>query len=521
MRLIPRNRAVATLWLGMVVALAFSASQVLWPHKPALAQTDEPETWSLPINLSNSALPSWLPGIATDRTGNVHVVWTETVAPGWNAGSIFYTMRMREGTSWFPPVRISTDATENALLASIAVDSKGIIHVVYPGGGKLDGTPGHMNHRSAHAGGSPWLPEAWSDPVLMSDLPLPYWNDMAIDAQDNIYSVFEASPQSYSSNLYFTKSTDGGQTWSEATALRINAVRDWAQRPRVYIDQFGIIHVVWTNTLDAGVPTASFYMHSLDGGYTWSEATLIGQESSNWVDVIVDRQNVVHITWWGTETAYHQWSADGGSSWSEPDPVLAKLDHTLLGPMAGWPDMGLDSQGTLHVVTAAAGRPYHTWWGRGWALPVQITEAQAAANLRFAIGEQPAARLRFAISEGNKLHAVWFQVPSIPQADPGNWEIFYSTAEISAPHVKPEALPTPVPPAPTPTRQPRPTLVRSSATATPAASHTLASQTPIPVGPVNPSTSTTNSLAVVVVSLVGLFALVFLIRAVQNRRRTW
>ena len=484
--------------------------------------------WSQPVNISRTARPSWLPRIATDVAGNVHVTWTEPHYPGTNGGSIYYAVW--DGSSWSAPVRLTPDYTEPALLSSMGIDSHGVIHVVFAG--RWGQPDWRLYYTSAHAG-QPWLPQSWSDPsITCLDLLGPYWNDMAIDSQDNLHVVTSGRLRDGNpGSVFYLRSSDGGQTWTEPLPLFDTSYS--VTHIRLAADAHDIIHLVWTDadvkTGDSGI--RSFYMHSLDGGYTWSEPATVGYEGSNWLDVAVDRNNVIHLTWTGIDyrfwvyaLAYHQWSSDGGASWSRPLPISGGLVEGLFTAGQGWADMAFDSDGNLHVAATHSGELYHNCWdGRSWALPSKIPTGAFAF------------RPRIATSEGNRLHVVWYETVSEDEAS-GNSEIYYSTALLGAPPIARQALPTPKAARPTRTPTPQPAATASPPSAATSISTSLSTATPLgtqspqavptfsaPMGPVPTEDRGPIVFAVVaVVILVGAVVLVKSLTAGGERwRRFW
>jgi photosystem II stability/assembly factor-like uncharacterized protein len=86
------------------------------------------------------------------------------------------------------------------------------------------------------------------------------------------------------SEILFTKSTDGGQSWSmpariNQTPATANPLDGQAFLPSVAVSADGTIAVLYYdfrfNTSDPDtLPTAAFLAHSHDGGLTWEEAQI-------------------------------------------------------------------------------------------------------------------------------------------------------------------------------------------------------------------------------------------------------
>src|SRR5690242_14038415 len=81
-----------------------------------------PTTWSTPINISNSGTSKHPPSIAVDSKGNIHVVWFEDDA----TPNIVYTKW--DGASWSTPTVLNQGVMGGR---SLAADSLGRVHLIY------------------------------------------------------------------------------------------------------------------------------------------------------------------------------------------------------------------------------------------------------------------------------------------------------------------------------------------------------------------------------------------------------
>ncbi len=115
----------------------------------------------------------------------------------------------------------------------------------------------------------------------------PSMNTMAIDPNDGtMYIVYSDTTDNQSNgknvDLYFTKSTDGGNSWSTPVVINQDAATPGDQFfPWLEVDKTGMLHMVYydsRNTIqNDNVVNGMFdayYMYSTDHGTTWSEAKL-------------------------------------------------------------------------------------------------------------------------------------------------------------------------------------------------------------------------------------------------------
>jgi hypothetical protein len=191
--------------------------------------------------------------------------------------------------------------------------------------------------------------------------------------------VVYAVPLNEGRGIYYTRSDDGGETWSEAQVIFDAAAAGWAMvdRPSLAVDGWGRPHVAWVRApLPGSGPPEGIYYTRLEGGGVnqdtegmWSEPVEIADGPYDWPRVVATLTGQVHVLWGEANGSFgwtHQWFADGGAGWTRPEHV---------GQFAGvHGPVGLvgDGAGTLHLVGVGeddAGEPallYTTWAGERW-----------------------------------------------------------------------------------------------------------------------------------------------------------
>src|SRR6266705_1514769 len=150
-----------------------------------------------------------------------------------------------------PPTNVSSNPGASGL-SQIAVDSKGSINIVW-----LDNTPGYYAvffSRSSDGGAT------FSAPMNISNDPRgagsPY---MAVDSGGNINAAWVSSPTVVPSLISFSRSSDGGATFSPPLALSTRP----SDGPQVAVDSAGNINVAWTE--GHGGPFDVAFSRSSDG----------------------------------------------------------------------------------------------------------------------------------------------------------------------------------------------------------------------------------------------------------------
>lgn len=156
---------------------------------------------------------------------------------------------------------------------------------------------------------------AWSTPVIINDDGIASSHqknpDMVVMDGLGIYVVWEDYRNSNSEpDIYFSRSTDGGNNWSANTQVNIDSL-SFNNDPHVAVDSSGTIYVAWLVPVgDKGI----YFSKSSNGGTSWSAskklwswpsiATVNGPASvttdaGNALDLVADtragREGYVHI----------------------------------------------------------------------------------------------------------------------------------------------------------------------------------------------------------------------------------
>src|SRR6266481_8496998 len=193
---------------GHIVAIVILGLAVLCT--PARAQVFSP-----PKSISNNSIDShgsFTPQIAVDFGGNINAVWEDDTASNSN---ILFSRSTDGGATFFPtPMKLS-----NSLGCSF-------------------------------------------NPV------------MAVDVSANIDVVWQDSPDCRfrTSNIFFSRSTDGGITFSTPTNLSATMTTALFSVPQIAVDTAGNINVVWES--DTG-NLAIWFSGSSDGGATFSSPQML------------------------------------------------------------------------------------------------------------------------------------------------------------------------------------------------------------------------------------------------------
>jgi hypothetical protein len=271
--------------------------------------TNGGDSWSEPITLIRDDSPfnfNDKESITADPTNAsyVYAVWDRARKPGENAdfnalhsfafrGDVMLSRTTNGGTSWEPARRaLSTNANLFTIGNQIAVSPDGTlvdIFELFRGSGLQPSPNQYMEAviRSTDKG------LTWSGPIIISTdqsvavvdpdtgaavrtgAGLP---DIAVDpTTGTLYAAWADGRFSGGAHddIALSKSTDGGQTWSDPVKVNANSGSAAAFTPSVAVASDGSVGVTFydfrNNTPASGALTDYWFTRSTDGGATWSE----------------------------------------------------------------------------------------------------------------------------------------------------------------------------------------------------------------------------------------------------------
>ena len=458
--------------------------------QPVSAQSPDGK-WSDFEDISNTPTASTFPCIAADKEGNVHVLWTEDVGgsmrnylnnpdgtpildPRGNhinylahAGNTLYYTRW-DGKSWLEPIDVQTNLSGAILYPQVAIDFKGVMHVVWFANVGSDSKLYYSRVMADKAGSV----REWSQPqeLAVSILDAYYPVDITTDTTGGIHIIYSAigsGPGAFVINSY-----DGGDTWSTPIQLYSTSdergIQEGVSPVRLISDPTGRLHAAWTRYDADGNGKAIFYSQSRDQGQTWTKPFEVATWQVGWYEVDWLSVGVVgdeiHLVWEGsslTASQAERISQDGGQTWSDPEYILPNIQGEN-----GFTDLVTDSANQLHLLVVKRGDPstlshgiwYSTWENDHWQDPVllgttnstlysqarQLSEQSPQTLIDVLRGTLTGNGLRYqksVIVNGNILLTV--------VVNEWDGEIWSTHTTLSAPFVPPEAY---AQPSPTPTR---------------------------------------------------------------------
>jgi BNR repeat-like domain len=259
----------------------------------------------------------------------------------------------------------------------------------------------------SHDGG-----QTWSTHNLVgttnSEFGVSFASGGAIDSRGNAYfawnGVNNPGQAKGTVNLYVTKSTDGGETWTSHLIDTSQAPPPcgclgyayWSPQMALAIDARDRVYVLWNANNAKYAVQRMYFARSTNGGATWSaaqEVSLAPLGSNNLFPAMAARGNGdVRIAWMddrnGFDTGnddpnarwnvYYRSSADGGATWSAEaklsqwvdgyDYKVAEPKDGFLEPYGDYFELDIDGAGTTHALWGEGPSyfgPGNVWYARG------------------------------------------------------------------------------------------------------------------------------------------------------------
>jgi len=163
----------------------------------------------------------------------------------------------------------------------------------------------------------------WNPEVRLTNIPGQSWGPRITAFNGILHVVWFEYPDFNHPEIYYSRSTDNGNSWSIPINISNNITRANIH-PSVAADASGV-YVFWSSDSETG---ETFFKRSTDGGVTWQESEQQLTYSSGYsraTDILADRQGIIHLVWYdnreGYSGVYHRQSCDHGVNWTAEERV--------------------------------------------------------------------------------------------------------------------------------------------------------------------------------------------------------
>tara|TARA_B100001245_G_scaffold199496_1_gene159035 strand:- start:1976 stop:3361 length:1386 start_codon:yes stop_codon:yes gene_type:complete len=171
----------------------------------------------------------------------------------------------------------------------------------------------------------------WGDPVLISDYQGNFYFLHLSDPTGENWRSEEILDR-----IVCQKSTDNGKTWNDGSYMGMHHPKDQDKQWSV-ADRKGTVYTTWTQFDKYGSKEEEdrsniLFSKSTDGGKSWSDAISINQFSGDCLDgdqttegavPAVTEDGTVYVAWGYDNKIWFDRSEDGGETWLKEDKVVA------------------------------------------------------------------------------------------------------------------------------------------------------------------------------------------------------
>lgn len=327
-----------------------------------------PSAWKIPVQITsiNQRISQLIS--VSDEKNNIHTFWLQSSSVGGSEAKTLYYSKWSNG-EWSKPISVLSESNEQPIQFYVSADIPNRLLLTW-----VDGQTGGIMFSWVNSDRVANRSE-WDTPVYVPTIsPITSSPKILADVSGRIIITY-AVPLNERRGVYYVLSDDAGRTWSGPFLIFDAFVAGWdgVDKPEIGLSGDGRLHIVFERFTLQGDQRRSmgiYYSQSVDGGRTWSDAEMVSEQPISWSRIVGFAENTVHRLWQernGTNLVdFHQFSQDGGESWSKPVSVGAGTDEICS------PSIDVDKSGNIHILQLVENDGisiiHHEWNGLQWSM---------------------------------------------------------------------------------------------------------------------------------------------------------
>ncbi len=254
---------------------------------------DEGTNWILPYQLTGFDRTSEEPNLAVDGN-NINVVWYDST-PETNF-EIYYKKSSTNGESWgISETRVTNSYGEPAapIRPDVTVDGSNVHIIYYRMTDEI-----YYSKLFNNANTQIYDMQISNNDGIRSEFPIDSTDCIAVDGK-NVHAVW-SDYHSQGGDIYYSRSTDNGKTWSSDIRLSLNSGQ-YVEQPTIAFDKKNsLMYAFWNEDRNPHSGKYQiYYRRSIDNGLTWGPVTRFTNTGSNAQSptIIPDGTGKFHIAW--------------------------------------------------------------------------------------------------------------------------------------------------------------------------------------------------------------------------------